>query len=406
MSGIGADDLTSEHQAKPDYERGAGGEPLITMPDGKRERYARTSSLGNTLDETSGLNNWKVAKAMEGLGRQPELVAKVIAVTPYEDHRSEWTKLREEAIQAGRGSWKADMGTAVHAMSERWEQEPDWDPGEPYRSALEAYSRVQSSLGLRSQLFECNIVNDEFRIAGTADRLYELTEPLLTPTDEVLPAGTLIIGDLKTGSSLEHSMPGYAIQLAGYAGGSLYDVVSNTRIPTPPINQRWAIIMHLDVEGGECEFVWVDLTVGRFGAALANEVREWRRNWRRKDGYSATVVPVVLASADEIIASEDADAPDDAGGRPRIDDLDAWKDYARARLSAIKEHAEAREYMLIRWPEGMAPPKRVETLDEAYALSAFLDRVEAEFELPFVEGQPSDPDFVANRKPTDAGSRK
>ena len=406
MSGLGAEDLELQHQAKPDYERGAGGEPLITMPDGKRVRYARTSSLGDTLDEKSGLNNWKVAKAMEGLGRQPELVAKVIAASPYEDHRSEWTSLREDAIQAGRGSWKADMGTAVHAMSERWEREPDWDPGPPFREALEAYTRVKDSLGLISQLFECNIVNDEFRIGGTADRLYELTEPLLTPTDEVLPAGTLIIGDLKTGSSLEYSMPGYAIQLAGYAGGSLYDVVTNTRVPTPSINQRWSVIMHLDVESAECEFVWVDLTVGRFGAALANEVREWRRNWRRKDGYSATVVPVVLASADEIIESEDADEPEARGGPPHHHDLDAWKDYARSRLSAIKVHAEAREWMMVRWPEGLLPPNKHETLDDARALSKFLDRVEAEFGIPFAEGLPLDPDFVANRKPTDAGSRK
>jgi len=390
VSGIGSEELEQAHQAKPDFNRGAGGEPLVARPDGsgKFDRVARTSSLGDTLDEKSGLHNWLTSKAMEGLGRKPELVAKVISVSPYEDHKSEWTTLREEAINAGRGSWKADMGTAVHAMSERWEKEPDWDPGDPFRTALEAYSKVQSALGLKSQMFEVQIVNDVLKVAGTADRVYELTLPLLTPSGDILPPGTLVIGDLKTGSSLEYSIAGYSIQLAGYAGGVLYDVEANRRMPTPSINQRWGIIMHLAVDEGTCEFLWVDLEVGRYGAKLANDVREWRRNWRRKEGYKAGVQFVSVADADDYIVSEDPDEEPDEGN---LGDLDAWREYARKRLDAIRSHAEAKEWMLVRWQPTMLPPKKLETLEQARALSAFLDRVEAEFGLPFVEGQPMGP---------------
>ena len=390
MSGIGEDDLVNEHQGKPDFSRGAGGEPLIADPEGsgKQIRYARTSSLGDTLDEKSGLHSWKTSKAMEGLGRDPELVAKVISVTPYEDYKSEWTKLREEAIQAGRGSWKADMGTVVHAMSERWEQEESWDPGEPYRSALEAYSKVQHSLGLRSQMFEVPIVNDILKVAGTTDRIYELTLPLLTPSGDVLPSGTLVIGDIKTGASLEYSIPGYAIQLAGYAGGSLYDVEANRRIPTPSINQRWAIIMKIGVEEGTCEFYWVDLEVGRYGAQLANDVREWRRAWRRKDGYKAGVQEVTVAEGEPEPEPVLSEAPEADGN---LWNLEAWRQYCRNRLDAIRERDDVKEWMLIRWPEGLLPPKKLETLEQAEELSAFLDRVEAEFGMTFVEGQPVGP---------------
>jgi len=412
--GLGEEEMLKDI-GPPDFDRGAGGEPIITMPDGKSERYARTSSLGDTLDEKSALNNWLVSKAMEGMGRNPEIVAKVIAVTPYDDHKPAWTKLREEAIQAGRGAYRADVGTAVHAMSHRWETEPTFDPGEPYRSALEAYTVVKDSLGLVSQMFECHIVNDVIRVAGTADRLFQLTRPLLCPDGTILPAGTLIIGDLKTGDSLEYAIPGYTIQLAGYAGGVLYDVEAQVRMPTPSICQRWAIIMHLDVENAHCDFLWVDLEVGRYGAHLANEVREWRRAWRRVNGYKAGVQEIQVApEAPEPEGEyEITELPEKPKRAPRAKkaaapaptpepqpqpevevlgiesvELELWRDYCRNRLGEIRLNVEAKEWMLVRWPEGLLAPKALTTVDEARALSKFLDRVEAEFGMQFTHIPP------------------
>lgn len=403
MSGLGVEEIEDANSATPDFNRGKNGEPIIQMPDGKSKRYSRQSSHGETLEEKSGLNNWLIAKAVEGAAKDQSILARAIAASPYEDHKSDWTKIRQDAIQAGRGSYKADIGTAVHAMSERFEREHDYDPGPKFLPALEAYSKVQKDLGLVSQLIECQFVNDEHNTAGTADRLYELTKPLITPTDEVLPPGTLVVGDLKTGSSLEFSAPGYAIQIAGYAGGVLYDVVNNVRIPTPTINQNWAIIMHLDVESAHCEFIWIDLEVGRFGARLAEEVREWRRAWRRKDGYKATMQHVKVAdstpapeSAVEALSECEAKGLDvDKLKVVIVDeaeaDLDAWIDYCRRRLDIVKETDEIKEWMLIRWPDGMLPPKSISSMGEAEALSKFLDRVEAEFGMQFVGGQPAPP---------------
>jgi hypothetical protein len=444
VSGLGAEEIEAGHSAKPDFSRGAGGEPLVQMLDGKQKRYARQSSHGDCLDDKSGLNNWLVAKALEGAAKDQSILARAIASSPYEDHKSDWTKLRQDAIQSGRGSYKADVGTAVHAMSERWELDSDYDPGPKFSPALEAYSKVQKDLGLKSQLIECQFVNDEYNTAGTADRLYELTKPLITPTDEILPAGTFVIGDLKTGSSLEFSAPGYSVQLAGYAGGVLYDVVNNVRIPTPTINQDWAIIMHLDVESAHCEFIWIDLEVGRFGARLAEEVREWRRAWRRKEGYKASMLPVKVATEPEAQPEVEAEpeavveglsdyskmtkgqllalANDDynlglpngyskariidtisvhEAAKPKVvivdeaedeapeDDLDGWIDYCRRRLDRIKSDIRARPWALARWDSKvLVPPKSITTLAQAHALSRYLDRVEAEFGMQFVTGQP------------------
>ncbi len=413
--GLSAEDL--EKDLPPaDFERGAGGEPLITNPTtGKRERYTRTSSLGDTLDEKSGLNNWLVAKAMEGVVKNGDLHARVAAVVPYEDHKSAWTQLRQDAILAGRGSYTADIGTAVHAMSERWEREPSYDPGEPYRSALYSYSEKMEALGLESVEFEIQIVNDEFRIAGTTDRVYETTKPLRTPDGHIIPAGVLLIGDIKTGTSLEYSLPGYTVQMAGYAGGQFYDVETNEYLPTPAINQDWGIIMKIGVEEGTCEFLWVCLADGREGARLANDVREWRRTWRRKNGRKASCVPVQVADGSGVTTpaelepaeSESESVPDPTpDARPDEGDLEAWREYARARLSAIRSHGEAERWMVIRWPEGLKPPKRLESLDDARALSEFLDRVEAQFGLPFVAGQPVGAPISKGTTTFDAGQKQ
>jgi hypothetical protein len=421
MTGIGVEELEKD-EARPDFNRGAGGEPLIPDTDGKVQRYARMSSFGDTLEEKSGLNNWLVAKAMEGAAKDQSILARAIAASPYEDHKSDWTKLRQDAIQAGRGSYKADVGTAVHAMSERWEQESDYDPGGKFTPALEAYSKVQGALGLKSQLIECQIVNDEIRGAGTADRLYELTKPLVTPDGQVLLPGTLVIGDLKTGSSLDFSAPGYAIQLAGYAGGVLYDVVSNVRLPTPSINQRWAIIMHLSVEDCHCEFIWVDLEVGRFGGRLAEEVREWRREWRRKNGYKASWVDVKVADGSAPVVAEPEPEPGskpvgsmskaelvEEGKRLGVEVKPSWN---KPEMVATLEQAAGKvssddvatssdpepepepqpeivlDWMQVRWPKGLLPPKAITTIDQAKALDDYLARVESHWQLGFVAGQP------------------
>ena len=414
MSGVGIEDLADHGEV--DFERGQGGAPRVADPNDptKRVTRARSSSVGDTLDEKSALHNWLIDRAMDGVASRPELVAKVLAAK--DGDKAAYTKLREEAINAGRGAYRADLGTAVHAMADRWETEPDWDPGSPFREALDAYTKEMERLGLRTQLIECKFVNhQEWALAaGTADRVYELTIPLQAPDGSTLPAGTLLIGDMKTGDSLQYSIPGYTVQLAIYAGSQLYDVVNNVTLPTPPINQDWAIIMHVNVEEATCEAIWVDLEVGRYGAALANEVREWRRNWRRKDGYSVGNQRVECAN---IVV----DAPPDEAAPPKkktrkapakkapvepvieggvighnvisISVLDRTErppltfEQQRAdvveRLQKIREHPKASEWILLRWPTGCLPPKQVTTQEEMHALIKHVERTEAEFGLAF-----------------------
>jgi hypothetical protein len=398
VSGLGEDDLDVD-RPPVDFNRGSGGEPMIPNEDGKVERFARCSSLGAVLDEKSGLNNWLTSKALEGAARDQSILARALASSPYEDHKSDWTRIREDAIQAGRGAYRADLGTAVHAMADRFEQDETYDPGGVYTPALEAYTKALADVGLKSQLFEAKLVNDERKVAGSADRIVETTLPLVAPDGVVIPPGELLIGDMKTGKSLEFSIPGYAVQMAAYAGAVLYDVVENVRLPTPPIRQDWGVIFHLDVEEVHCEMLWVDLAVGRFGADLAEAVREWRRSWRRKNDYKASVVPVLVADSSVGVASDvAASQPEKRSGAPDPGDLSSWQAFHRERLTAIRANDSAKEWMLLRWPKGLPSPKNLTALEEAAELDDFIGRVEAEFGLPFVAGRP------AERKQKESGS--
>ena len=83
--------------------------------------------------------------------------------------------------------------------------------------------------GLVSEMVEVALVNDEYRAAGTADRIFRSTMPLIPPDGLRIEPGELIIGDLKTGKTLDFSLPDYCVQMALYATGRLYDVHTDKR---------------------------------------------------------------------------------------------------------------------------------------------------------------------------------
>lgn len=377
--GLGLDDMPDD--GPPDFKRGAGGAPKFRSLDGEKfVTGARASSLGDALDSKEALRDWIGNRIMDGMAARPELAAAVLAAE--DDDRKTYAALREKAIDAGRGARGRDIGSAVHKMSERWEQDDTFDPGEPFRSALEAYTDALADVGLKSQLYECKVVNYDAIAAGTFDRLWETTEPLITPTGEYLPAGSLLIGDLKTGS-LTYSLPVYCVQSAVYAGGQLYDVVRDEVLPTPDINQDWGIIAHLDVEAGTCELIWLDLSVGRAGIALANDVREWRRGWRRKNGFRAACVQVQRARTEN--------PPEALSWRPEKVETevtdDQLRDFTRQRINGYRGEEQIVRWVKLRWPKNVPPPKNADR-EQLLEINRFLDSVDAEFGVGFPENDP------------------
>lgn len=363
----------------PDFRR-ANGAPMV-MIDGKNARLSRPSSFGKILDDESALTNWRINKAIKGTAGDPAIQARAVAAK--DDERDVWAKLRDASIQAGRGDEAADIGTALHAMSQRWEDAlDDFSPPEPYLSSLTAYSQCLELYGLVSTHFEFQCVNLEYRTAGTCDRIYQTTRSLIAPTGEIIPEGTNLIGDLKTGKSLEYSTAGYTIQLALYAQSQLYDVIDEEFIETPQINQDWGILVHMPSNSDTCELRWVSLESGNYGAWLVSELKGWRRKWRNGT-YSAPMIPEPLGMTDDAVV-EALGAAELVG--------DEWVAemlrFCKVRMATIRQNPDALDTLAARWPKSLPKPSGITTAAHVNELLTHLDNVEAHHGLTWPEGDP------------------
>lgn len=396
MISIEVEEIDDVHEKLNDYPR-ANGAPLVSDPANpdKRLRYSRPSSYAKPLDDEEALVNWRIDKAIQGVARSPALAAEASAV---KDEDKEAKKaLRNKALDKGAANESADMGTALHAMTARVEDPDDYfDPPEQYVDDLQAYVRALASYGLVSEYVEVHIVNDGFRAAGTADRIYRTTMPLVDPSGTTWPVGTLFLADIKTGKKLDFSLPGYCVQCAIYADGMFYDVVTATRLPTPEINRVWTLLVHLPVGRGLCEMLWCSVALGLEGAYLAHQVKEWRNAWKAgREGHDAVVVPLPFPI--EHVPESSLDEPED-------DDLMAV--FIFERLAQIGAHPEARVELIRRWPPGLPTPKqgiRPEHYDQLFAL---FDSVEAKFSLGFIGDPRVITDGRGRRQHNNKGARQ
>lgn len=377
--------LDDEHEQRRDYRR-ANGSPLVSDPSdpSKSLRYRRPSSYGKPLDSEEALTEWRIWKAMEGVARSPALQAQVASCK--DDDRAGKKALREGALDKGAANEKADLGTGLHAMTARVEDasDVDFDPPEQFAADLKAYTDELDRLGLVSEYVECHIVNDDFRAAGTADRVYRLTKPLLTPDGVSLPAGTLVLGDIKTGAKMDFGLPAYCVQMAIYATGQFYDIHTESRIATPAIDRQWMMLMHLPVGKSRCDALWLNINTGLHGAYLTFEVLEWRNRWKSGSthGYNSYEIADPWDAEGAVIEAFDA-VPVDATSPKAI------VDWCQVRITAIGQHAAAKRQLMLTWPDGLPTPKRgITEPGDIIRLLDLLDAIEKVHSLPFVGGDP------------------
>ena len=384
----------------PNDFRRANGAPLVSRIDengnpieeGKTWRYSRPSGYAKPLDDQEALTQWKIDVACKGVADSPSIQAEWLAVDITNEFKPDRKRLREKAIERGRGTESADIGTALHAMTHRIERpDDDFLAPEPYVESIEAYLEALEEFGLTSEMIEFHTVNDEYRTAGTADRLYLLTKDIdIFDLDgnylETLKAGTRVIGDLKTGAKLDFSLRGYVVQMALYAQGVLYDVDTNRRLDTPEINQSYALLVHMPAaDPGKVELIWTSIEVGNKGAWVASLVKEWKRMKESEFCFVGQPSEATIEAAVEAI--EEA-----FPGTVEVD-LTEWvasmTDFIQARIKTIGGNDAARAELLRRWPSDLPTLKQgIENPEDVTRLLDLLDLVEANHGLPFPSGDP------------------
>ena len=239
------------------------GRPLIVPPDGgKPIGYTRVSTLAKALDDKTSLMVWKCRQTAIGLARRPDLVSKTSAVG---DNRAALNEVVKEALAAAASDRAANVGTALHAFTERidaGEKPADLVPHtDPLYLDLCAYKEATKHLTMAAA--ELFVVCDELQAAGSFDRLVGV------------PDVGLLVSDLKTGQHEPDYPHGVAQQIAIYANSTLYAPEQGRIAALADLGVRTdvGLLIHLPSERGVCELYLIDLEHGWQLAQAAVAVR-------------------------------------------------------------------------------------------------------------------------------------
>ncbi|KKL07440.1 hypothetical protein LCGC14_2585990, partial [marine sediment metagenome] len=260
--------VTSLPLAEPKRDRY--GRYLLPHPDtGKEQPWTRVTTIASTTADRFGLEAWAQRNTVLGIGLRPDLYA--LAVSSTVDDRQQLTRVVKQAQEAAKASSGANLGTALHRITERSDRGEEVDVPAEWKGDVYAYHQTLADhhVTIHSDWIERIVVLPELGIAGTLDRLVTLAGQ-----------AAMTVADLKTGKDVvKYGTTEIAIQLALYANathvwnGDGYD-------PMPPTNTDKGLIIHLPVGKAECNLHTVDIAAGWETVQLALAVREWRK---RKD---------------------------------------------------------------------------------------------------------------------------
>lgn len=240
--------------------------------------YTRATTFISVLENTYNLQRWKMRKVAEGLSQRPDLLLLVnsLGLQPedddeYKEWRNKMDELCEQALEAAESSAPANIGTALHAFTDRIDRgQPLGRVPKEYQRHLKAYEAATADL--TAVHIERFLVNDQYQIGGTPDRI-----SMLDGHEK------MIITDTKSGDKLSYGMAKIAMQLAVYANSQFYDPSSGQRAYIPNIDLERGLVIALNAKRGDCQLHWIDLRQGWEGVQLASSVREWQK---RKDFHS------------------------------------------------------------------------------------------------------------------------
>lgn len=286
---------------QPEPKRDQWGRYLLPHPvhglysDGKdkpnrRNGWMRATTFAKLAADTFSLTRYNERLTLLGATLRPDVVALAHGKHVKRDNK-ELNRLVTEVKETAGAKVAANIGTAVHSFTERVDAGTLALDGVPadYRPHVESYLKVLAENGLEPVpgLIERTTLVDEWGkvIVGTFDRvLYHRA------------SGTYLIGDLKTGETLDWGKMEIAVQLALYAHGINAHGVFDWRemnwhrldghpdYPVVKVRTDYGVVMHLPIQGqnaGVCTLRRVNLAAGWDAAATSASVD----TSRKRDDY-------------------------------------------------------------------------------------------------------------------------
>jgi hypothetical protein len=350
------DDFTTGEAPKDRW-----GRYLITTRSGKQTSFPRVTTIAKCLDDEGALTAWKGRMTATGLVQRNDLL--VAASAALED-RNALDRIVQQAIEAAGASSKANIGTALHSLTQALDlgQKPAILPG--LQTDVDAYLKgiTQHGVIIDPRFVEVLLVNEKYEYAGTADRIARFNTRKKKQ-----------VFDLKTGS-IDYAMNAIAVQMAMYANAEyIYNWQTQEHIPMPDIDKTRGVILHLPAGKGELALYEVDLVAGWEAAQMAMDVRAWRK---RKDLHIKVHVEV---AANDGIPPTTGVATSTAPDLNRNDALTRIKNLPAPAQELLKKH----------WP---APGVKLPDLNEEQLdiLMIRLDQLETEFSAGFLPNNEPD----------------
>lgn len=262
---------------KPDLLRPEAKRGRYILPDpktGKSKSWQRVTNFVKMTDDTYHLELWKqrnVAKGLAILAEAGRVDTAVLAQCDVKLDRERVNNICESAQDAAEAYKMADEGTALHTSTEL----ADYAGGDLNRVPTQHRAKVRlyldalraNGLTVVPDMIERVTASARYECAGKFDRIYRTA------------SGVNVIGDLKTGDSLDLSFPSIAAQLNCYEDGiNEHGVFDGQRYDdTIRVSPDFGVVVHLPSTRDEVTVYWVDLSEGRVINAANLTVRAARK---------------------------------------------------------------------------------------------------------------------------------
>lgn len=259
------------------------------LPDpgtGRIRSWTRATTLASTLADTYHLGKWRERMVLSGIAAKPGLLDSVPEIAEEAAHgdpdihrpaKAALDIICDDAAREVGADDGAKLGTLLHLITEyadagRLSEIKHLIP-DALLPDIDAYTRTLDAAGITRHIdgIERITVNTAVDAAGTLDRIV------------TVPEGPLpIIGDLKTGKTVELAALEIAQQLAIYANSEwMWEDTSGQLKPMPEVNKKTALVFHLPVGKATCTIYEVDIEAGWAAAQVACEVRAMRRGSKK-----------------------------------------------------------------------------------------------------------------------------
>jgi hypothetical protein len=254
--------------ARPEAKRGR-----YTLPNpdsGKSKSWQRVTNFIKLVDDTYHLELWKQRNVAKGVAMRPDLVEAIQPLDVKQD-KERLNRIVERAQDVAGAYKMSDEGTALHTSTELADYAGgDIAPVPPqHKPRVQMYLDALRVNGLRvvPGMIERVTASTKYEVAGKFDRVFQLAD------------GSFVIGDLKTGDSLDLSFPSIAGQLACYEDGINHTGIwDGARYDTGlKVRTDFGIVVHLPSTREEVTIYQVSLDQGHELNRVCLEVRQARR---------------------------------------------------------------------------------------------------------------------------------